>query len=355
MKILYLMHIEWGWIKQRPHFIAEELESAGNKVDVRYETSLRRFKRLENKSDRIKPKRLIPIPKKRHYPMRFLDIVINTAYVYILHKRKKYDVIWICHPGLVQYVYHLGIPIIYDCMDDHVEFHGNRKDRNFLIETEDLACSVSTVIVSSNYLKKKIAERYGSNLNVSLVRNGLSQSIASKFHNFYSMLPESDLYYTIVYFGAIAEWFDFGAIQTLLQSSRKKIKIVLIGPSEVDLPKEENLIYTGPMDHESMMVYAGKADALIMPFKLSELIYGVDPVKLYEYICFNKPVFSIYYEEIFRFEKFVYFYKTYEELCLLVESTPPAKGSDLEKLDFIKENTWENRTKEIEDVIGKNV
>ena len=25
MKILYLMHVPWGWIKQRPHFFAEYL------------------------------------------------------------------------------------------------------------------------------------------------------------------------------------------------------------------------------------------------------------------------------------------------------------------------------------------
>ena len=24
-KILYIMHVDWNWIKQRPHFIAEEL------------------------------------------------------------------------------------------------------------------------------------------------------------------------------------------------------------------------------------------------------------------------------------------------------------------------------------------
>ena len=34
-KILYLMHIPWGWIKQRPHFLAELL-SIDFDVDVFY-------------------------------------------------------------------------------------------------------------------------------------------------------------------------------------------------------------------------------------------------------------------------------------------------------------------------------
>lgn len=33
--ILYLMHIPWGWIKQRPHFFAEKLAEDAV-VDVKY-------------------------------------------------------------------------------------------------------------------------------------------------------------------------------------------------------------------------------------------------------------------------------------------------------------------------------
>ena len=34
-QILYLMHIPWGWIKQRPHFFAEKL-AKDVIVDVKY-------------------------------------------------------------------------------------------------------------------------------------------------------------------------------------------------------------------------------------------------------------------------------------------------------------------------------
>ena len=37
-KILYVMHISWGWIKQRPQFIAEELAKTCE-VDVYYRMS----------------------------------------------------------------------------------------------------------------------------------------------------------------------------------------------------------------------------------------------------------------------------------------------------------------------------
>ena len=35
MKILYISHVTWGWMKQRPQFIAEQLAKK-NQVDVYY-------------------------------------------------------------------------------------------------------------------------------------------------------------------------------------------------------------------------------------------------------------------------------------------------------------------------------
>ena len=37
-KVLYVMHISWGWIKQRPQFLAEELAKY-YEVDVFYRMS----------------------------------------------------------------------------------------------------------------------------------------------------------------------------------------------------------------------------------------------------------------------------------------------------------------------------
>ena len=37
MKILYLMHVDWNWIKQRPHFIAEKLFLNEIEVNVFYQ------------------------------------------------------------------------------------------------------------------------------------------------------------------------------------------------------------------------------------------------------------------------------------------------------------------------------
>ena len=38
-KIVYLMHVDWNWIKQRPHFIAGELSHFYD-VEIFYRSSL---------------------------------------------------------------------------------------------------------------------------------------------------------------------------------------------------------------------------------------------------------------------------------------------------------------------------
>lgn len=50
-KILYIMHVPWGWIKQRPHFFAEYLNKDFD-VDVVYKKPLKVSNRnLINKKD----------------------------------------------------------------------------------------------------------------------------------------------------------------------------------------------------------------------------------------------------------------------------------------------------------------
>ena len=88
-----------------------------------------------------------------------------------------------------------------------------------------------------------------------------------------------------------------------------------------------------------------------MPFKLNELITSVDPVKLNEYINYNKPIISIYYDEIKRFSPFVSFYENKEDLNSLLESMIknkfPKKYSDKQRIEFLESNTWDERIKTI--------
>jgi len=56
-----------------------------------------------------------------------------------------------------------------------------------------------------------------------------------------------------------------------------------------------------------------------VPFEIDEKIKAADPGKIYGYINFNKPIISIYYEELDYFSSFLYFYNNVEELLNLIK------------------------------------
>ena len=75
------------------------------------------------------------------------------------------------------------------------------------------------------------------------------------------------------------------------------IQYLLFGPAETKIPKHHGIIHCGPIEHQFVPSIMSMADTLVMPFKISELVRSVDPVKVYEYICSGKPALVVGYEE----------------------------------------------------------
>ena len=115
--------------------------------------------------------------------------------------------------------------------------------------------------------------------------------------------------------------------------------------------QKENIKFYGSMEHNELFSLTENFDCLILPFNLNELIYSVDPVKLYEYINFNKPIISVYYEGLKRFESYTYFYTNKEELLNILEYMVSngfkRKYSSEQRIEFLNNNTWEIRGEKI--------
>ena len=98
------------------------------------------------------------------------------------------------------------------------------------------------------------------------------------------------------------------------------------------------------------------SDALIMPFKINELIRSVNPVKLYEYIYSNKPIIAPLYTESKPFNKYVYLYDSKKELFDLVNSVEcgnlVTKCTNDENMAFVLKNTWDYRVSEIIELLN---
>lgn len=133
-----------------------------------------------------------------------------------------------------------------------------------------------------------------------------------------------------------------------------------MGPVEnlgMPLPQHERIKYLGAVRHGDIQALISGFDAFLMPFRVTELVQSVDPVKLYEYIFFNKPIVSVRYPEIERFSGFVDFYTNHEELISILGQYLTngfrRKYSDDDRLKFISSNTWSDRVNRIEEILSE--
>lgn len=370
--MLYIMGESWYWIKQRPHFIAEYLSKY-------YETDLVFEKRYTNRVDNkipehIKCHEVFKLPKT-HNPF------VKRANSYLIKKElkkvlsgKKYDFILFNnynHFNLVKDAISDDDFIVYDCMDDFTEFKGSKRDEKTLediLKKERALYERSDVIVfSSEYLKERLRKRYGEKKNSLVINNAIEISSL----NYGNELPETlakmfvEGRKNLCYVGSVSDWFDFEILLEMLERF-KEVNFILVGPTDTNIPKHDRLKWHGQIEYRYVMNVMKRADLLVMPFKVDELVKSVNPVKVYEYIYSGVPALVVKYKETEKFKDFVYLYnypqagglsysETKEEFFEVIRKVTDGKLESLctndEALKFAEENTWERRVKVLKDYI----
>ena len=368
MKILYIMSIPWGWIKQRPHFLAEKM-AQDSEVDVYYKRPIHASKsslKTEIEQGAIKsitPFNVIPFnyPKLRWLPLGFINrILIRLQFVNF----SKYDYVWIGNASLYS-IFKPVIPktckVVYDCMDDILEFEDCMSDpvyREYVANSEkSLLQDAKHVFCSADFLSKRIQERSGISRDITIVNNAIEvpkvdvvdttpiQSIIDKLNS---------CKYPLLYIGTIAEWFDFELIIKYLDAN-DDVKMFLVGPVVTQIPNHKQIIHLGTVDRKYIFSLMDKAWVLTMPFKVTELIKSVNPVKLYEYIYMGKPSIAPKYGESLKFGEHVFLYSDYADLKGYLDTmkiTPELSNEKKEHMkEFVEHNTWDNRCNQVKTIM----
>lgn len=358
-KILYLMNVDWNWIKQRPHFLAEQLTYYYDITVVnqyRYTKKGYQKRKFDGKFVQFKA-----IPRiDRYASLRWINVILKRKVIKKLVASEKPDIIWVTDPDQINWLpKDIGQGcLVYDCMDDHYGLSTNeKKKKDILVNEKNLCDRCDCLFVSSLYLTGILKRRYGNNLSrkITVVRNGydgnlekLSES-AGKF--------DDNRRFTVAYFGTIAEWFDFDLIKRSLDDF-DNLEYRLIGPTAhgVVVPEHSRIKYVGTVEHKDLYENIKDVDCLIMPFRLIESIKAVDPVKLYEYINFGKNIICIGYEEIERFEPYAFFYNNYSDYRNVLKNLMignKLKYTNDMRVEFLEDNSWKVRSKLIADTLKK--
>lgn len=348
------LNIPWNFIKQRPQFLAEKLNNYTELV-VYYNKPYRKtyIVKKEN-ANNLNIVSRYKIPRKCKL-LKYIDNMIQ--FIFLFPYITRYDYIWIMHIDqydiLKKFV--KNKVLIYDCMDDYINFpSATKKEKKSILKLEnELVNKANYVFYSSASLKESHTLRYGYKKNSYVINNAFEEFDKSDEET--TEKKDIEIYMNnikgkkITYVGAIEGWFDFDIIEKLLNRN-KKISIVLFGPTSLNIPKIERLYLFGKIEHNSVNTAMKYSDALIMPFKINELILSVDPIKVYEYISSGKKVIVPNYPEMYKFKNFVDIYNNIESLIEIVEKLDDNKYY-IDTRDFISKNTWEVRAKEIVRII----
>jgi hypothetical protein len=352
-KILYVMHVDWRWVKQRPHFIAEGLSDFYDVTVVHFCSKRYMFQNPFN-SNTDKKLNILPafrLPFYQNNSVYHLNKVYMRIYFKLLIKIYKPDFIWITFPQLYDYIPdNHNCKIIYDCMDlaTGFDFSDNLKSKLLDLEKKLIKDS-SIVFVSSNYLFKRLKEVYRCDDKLFLIRNAFAGEVIREILDFEDLKNKET--FKIGYVGTISKWIDFKKIKLTLDEI-KNIEYHFIGPCESDRVLEDSRIkFYGPISYNEIYRYVKEFDCLIVPFNVDHKIKSADPGKIYGYINYNKPIISVYYKELEYFSTFLYFYSTAKDLLELLNNMIIngfiRKYSNEERIRFLKKNSWDVRVDDI--------
>ena len=247
------------------------------------------------------------------------------------------------HPGWCPFLRKLyNDVIVYDKMDLISDFSNSSATTiHYERELEEVA---DLIVASSASLINTISEKE----KTILVRNAVNPDT---FAAAYKSRRESRLTQqpVIGYLGAISEWFDF----ELLASAAKKLpgfRFRIIGGCDTTIPEKlralKNVEFVPEIPYEGVPGELEKFAVGIIPFKLTNLIKHVDPVKAYEYLAVGLPVVATDMPELLESDGAVYKCRTKEEFCRRIAEA--VRGSFVAKKmehrrAIAQDNTWASR------------
>lgn len=259
--IIYPRGLPWHWMVQRPQQLMKELATLGYTVFYEEPGSFARSQ-VQKISDS-------------------LYLCQGISPLALEHPRPR--ILWLNFPQHVPFVedYRPDL-VVYDCAD---EAKGEFSHWNPYIKP--LLAKSHLVFASAQSLYEQLVKEHPQ---VTLLPNGVDF-----FHFAHPRKPPSDLpqdKILVGYSGAIAPWVDWELLEEVI-AQHPQVHFIFIG-ALVMLKKfplqGPNVTYLGHKPYETLPSYLQQFSVGLIPFKLTPMTQGCNPIKLFEYAAAGIPI-----------------------------------------------------------------
>lgn len=343
-RILYFSSIDWDWPKQRPQCLCEAMARKGMEVTyVSYNTSGKcRCGEVENEVH------VFSVCGPRGYMRLNFSRMLGRHKIGRVLSGHNFDAVILTNPVQLWLLPNplRALPVYYDCMDKLAEFYKGKPLAALLSSERELCGAAEKIFVSAAPLGQSLRESYGLE-KAYLIRNGYSPEACRTAETKRIRLAQP----SIVYMGTVGPWFDKEALASFFRK-HPDYHLYLVGPCSEEIrvgirASIPGAVFTGPLEHTDALAYISAASAVVLPFRVNNLVEAVDPVKLYEYIALQKPVISSWWSALEPFCEYegLSFYHDAGELEKQILSKVNRRYP-LPK-DFALRNSWEERADQI--------
>lgn len=363
-KFIILSSCSWGVMLQRPHHIARSLSRFGYSVDyvqpssnaTTLDSSVNLANAMDYSRNLVKQIGFINI----HTPVSVYhdDRLILNNYKEVVQElidSSNEEVIIVCYfPSHINIIKQLtgNFKVVYECVDDHSDLEysywsskSDREDELKLLSRADVITTTSSAL----YLAKSL-----NSDNVYLSKNAVNTDDFDK--NIDYNIPEDISNIPgprVCYVGAVDRWFDEELFYNLVRTHKDK-SFIVIGPVKNGIlsKKEENLYILGLKEHKHLKNYLRYMDVGIIPFKDDiDIIVNCDPIKMYEYVMSGLPVVATNMPELALGKGYIKVCNGLDDFNKKLNDAVQLKIDRQEINEFISENTWKVRAKQIIDIL----
>ena len=340
---------------QRPQHIANNLSKQKCLLFYEVTTMTDKVKTIKKHSNNL-------------YLINFNNILLNRILMSELEKKslpkyiELYSTDWKLSVQNIEDYLSKGFKFIYEYIDHLSPELAGTKDlpKNIIDKYNYVMNNPNTyVVVTAKVLEDDVISKRGKK-NLAFSSNGVDYDFFQSFDNyqfekeFQEILDKKKP--IIMYYGALAKWFDYGLIKKIAKTN--KYSVVLFGIKydesfDQNIHNEENIYFLGSRDYKVLKNYANRADVLTIPFLLNDITKATSPVKIFEYMALHKPIVITDLYEC-RNYKSVLIAKDHLDFIKKLDIAINNKNDYIDILDKeAKDNDWSKKAKAIIDLIKK--